>query len=258
VTITQVGMGDHRIDGGLAVEDLEHVVARCAADLPDVDPRRVVVKTFGGLHEGADHAEAARLVVQSAAELIGEEPQYSKLAARLLSDVIADEAAAHGRGLLQRSIALGHAEGLIGDETAAFVKAHAEAFDAAIDPDGDLRFEYFGLRTVYDRYLLRHPVIRDVIETPQYFMLRVACGLSRTPEEAIELLPADVLARLPAELADAVQLRHPAHPDVLLLPLDSPRDELDSIYARYHQVARCRSSPAASASASPASARAAR
>ena len=238
MTITQVGMGDHRIDGESAVEDLEHVVARCAADLPEVDPARVVLKTLGGLHEGATHAEAARLVVQSAAELIGEEPQYSKLAARLLSDVIADEVAAHGVLTFSGSIGLGHAEGLIGDETAAFVKAHAEAFDAAIDRDGDLRFEYFGLRTVYDRYLLRHPVIRDVIETPQYFMLRVACGLSRTPEEAIgfyRLLSS--LAYLPSSptLFNS-GTRHTQMSSCYLV--DSPRDELDSIYARYHQVAR--------------------
>ena len=32
--------------------------------------------------------------------------------------------------------------------------------DDAVDPDGDRRFEYFGLRTVYDRYLLRHPQTR--------------------------------------------------------------------------------------------------
>ena len=237
MTITQVGMGDHRIDG-TAVEDLEHVVARCAADLPAVDPRRVVLKTVGGLHEGAGHAEAARLVVQSAAELIGEEPQYSKLAARLLSDVIADEVAAHAVLSFSGSIALGHAEGLIGDETAAFVKEHAEAFDAAVDRDGDLRFEYFGLRTVYDRYLLRHPVIRDVIETPQYFMLRVACGLSRAPQEAIDFYRLmSSLAYLPSSptLFNS-GTRHTQMSSCYLV--DSPRDELDSIYARYHQVAR--------------------
>ena len=57
-----------------------------------------------------------------------------------------------------------------------------------------------------------------MIETPQYFLLRVACGLSRTAAEAIELLPADVVARLPAELADPVQLGYPPPADVLLLP----------------------------------------
>jgi ribonucleoside-diphosphate reductase alpha chain len=240
VTITQVGMGDHRIDGaaGAAVEDLEHVVARCSAGLPDVDPRRVLLKTVGTLHEGADRAEAVRLAVQSAAELIGEEPQYSKVAARLLSTVIAEEVAALGVRGFSESIALGHAEGLIGDETAAFVQEHAEAFDAAIDEEGDLRFEYFGLRTVYDRYLLRHPVIRDVIETPQHFMLRVACGLSRTPREAIDFYRLiSSLAYLPSSptLFNS-GTRHTQMSSCYLV--DSPRDELDSIYARYHQVAR--------------------
>ena len=31
------------------------------------------------------------------------------------------------------------------------------------------RFEFFGIRTVYDRYLLKNPETREVIETPQYF-----------------------------------------------------------------------------------------
>jgi ribonucleoside-diphosphate reductase alpha chain len=237
VTITQVGMGDHRIDGS-ALEDLEHAVARCAADLSDVDAQRVLVKTRGTLNEGADRSEALRLAVQSAAELIGEEPQYSKVAARLLSTVIAEEVAALGVRSFSESIALGHAEGLIGDETAAFVREHAEAFDAAVDRDGDLRFEYFGLRTVYDRYLLRHPVVRDVIETPQYFMLRVACGLSRTSQEAVGFYRLiSSLAYLPSSptLFNS-GTRHTQMSSCYLV--DSPRDELDSIYARYHQVAR--------------------
>lgn len=220
------------------VGQVEDAVARWARDLPDVDPARVVRKTLGGLNEGAGRAEAARLAVQCAAELIGEEPQYSKLAARLLAEVIAAEAAGHGADGYSASIALGHAEGLIGDETAAFVKAHAGQLDAAIDADGDLRFEYFGLRTVYDRYLLRHPVARDVIETPQFFLLRVACGLSRTVEEAVSFYRLlSSLAYLPSSptLFNS-GTRHTQMSSCYLV--DSPRDELDSIYARYHQVAR--------------------
>nr|WP_307844261.1 ribonucleoside-diphosphate reductase subunit alpha [Actinospica acidithermotolerans] len=235
MTVTQIGLG---VGVGYSVEQVEHEVARCAADLPDVDPLRVARKTVGGLHEGATASEAARLSVQSAAELIGEEPQYSKLAARLLSSVIAAEAAGHGAVTFSTSIALGHAEGLIGDETFAFVTANAEAFDAAIDRDGDLRFEYFGLRTVYDRYLLRHPVARDVIETPQYFLLRVACGLSQTPDEAVGFYRLmSSLAYLPSSptLFNS-GTRHTQMSSCYLV--DSPRDELDSIYDRYHQVAR--------------------
>ena len=53
-------------------------------------------------------------------------------------------------------MALGHAEGLIGDDTASLVKDNARKLDFAIDDEGDRRLEYLGLRTVYDRYLLRH------------------------------------------------------------------------------------------------------
>jgi ribonucleoside-diphosphate reductase alpha chain len=235
VTVTQIGSA---LEVGYSAEQVEYEVAQCAADLPDVEPLRVARKTVGGLHEGATSAEAKRLAVQSAVELIGEEPQYSKLAARLLSSVIAAEVAAQGVATFSESIALGHTEGLIGDETLAFVTANAAAFDAAIDLAGDLRFEYFGLRTVYDRYLLRHPVVRDVIETPQYFLLRVACGLSRTADEAIDFYRLmSSLAYLPSSptLFNS-GTRHTQMSSCYLV--DSPRDELDSIYDRYHQVAR--------------------
>ena len=84
-------------------------------------------------------------------------------------------------------IALGHRLGIIGDEVLDFVNEHAPALNAATNSQRDRNFEFFGLRTVYDRYLLRHPETREVVETPQYFFLRVACGLSTTADEAVDL-----------------------------------------------------------------------
>ena len=135
-------------------------------------------------------------------------------------------------------MALGHAEGLIGDETAAFVKDNARKLDFAVDDDADRRFEYFGLRTVYDRYLLRHPTTRLVIETPQFFLLRVACGLAQSPGEAIRFYRLmSSLAYLPSSptLFNS-GTRHTQMSSCYLV--DSPRDDLDSIYDRYQQVAR--------------------
>jgi len=245
MTVTQVGTGTTtRIDDadGPApapwTGQLARDLARWCADLPETDPDRVARKTLGGLPAGATPADARALAVQSAAELIGEEPQYSKLAARLLSGLVAAEAAAHGTVAFSESIALGHTQGLIGDETAAFVEEHAAELDDACDPAGDLRFEYFGLRTVYDRYLLRHPAARTVIETPQHFLLRVACGLSHDAAEAIGFYRLmSSLAYLPSSptLFNS-GTRHTQMSSCYLV--DSPRDELDSIYARYHQVAR--------------------
>jgi ribonucleoside-diphosphate reductase alpha chain len=220
------------------VNKIVRAVQRCAGDLDDVDPLRVATKTISGLYDGATTAELDRLSIQTAAEMTGEEPQYSRLAARLLAGYIAKEVRGQGIASFSQSVALAHAEGLIGDETARLVKDNARKLDFAIDEDADLQFEYFGIRTVYDRYLLRHPSTRLVVETPQYFLLRVACGLSRSPAEAIGFYRLmSSLAYLPS--SPTLFNSGTSHPQMSSCFLvDSPRDDLDSIYARYAQVAR--------------------
>ncbi len=160
------------------VNKIVRAVQRCADELDEVDPLRVATKTISGLYDGATTAELDLLSIQTAAEMTGEEPQYSRLAARLLAGYIDKEVRGQGIASFSQSVSLGHAEGLIGDQTATFVKDNARKLDDAIAPLADWEFEYFGIRTVYDRYLLRHPSARLVIETPQYFLLRVACGLA--------------------------------------------------------------------------------
>jgi ribonucleoside-diphosphate reductase alpha chain len=220
------------------VNKIVRAVDRCAGGLDDVDPLRVATKTISGLYDGATTAELDRLSIQTAAEMVGEEPQYSRLAARLLAAYIGKEVRGQGIASFSQAIALGHAEGIISDETARFVKDNARKLDDAIDQAADRRFEYFGLRTVYDRYLLRHPATRQVIESPQYFLLRVACGLSRSPAEATGFYRLmSSLAYLPSSptLFNS-GTQHTQMSSCFLV--DSPRDELDSIYDRYAQVAR--------------------
>ncbi|MEU5564824.1 ribonucleoside-diphosphate reductase subunit alpha [Micromonospora musae] len=220
------------------VNKIVRAVERWVADLGEVDPLRVATRTISGLYDGATTAELDKLSIQTAAELIGEEPQYSKLAARLLAAYVDKEVRGQGVESFSQSIRYAHGLGLIGDDTAEFVARHARTLDDAVQPAGDLRFEYFGLRTVADRYLLRHPQSRLVVETPQYWLLRVACGLSETPVEAIQFYRLmSSLAYLPSSptLFNS-GTRHTQMSSCFLV--DSPRDELDSIYERYHQVAK--------------------
>ncbi|GAB2830063.1 ribonucleoside-diphosphate reductase subunit alpha [Actinoallomurus bryophytorum] len=202
---------------------LKAEVERACAGLPDTDPRRI------GLT--GDLAEAVR----QAAALVVAEPAYSTVAARLLARLIAGET---GPLTFGASVAAAHAQGLLNDETAAFVARNAPALDALADHDADDRFTYFGLRTVHDRYLLRHPVTRRVLERPQFFFLRVACGLAETVAEAAELY--GLMSRL-AYLPSSPTLFNSgaARPQLSsCFLLDSPRDELEAIYERYGQVAR--------------------
>ncbi|MFD9466065.1 ribonucleoside-diphosphate reductase subunit alpha [Streptomyces sp. NPDC060027] len=213
------------------------------ADLPDADPGRVAAAALRGRSARADEAELRELATEAAAGLISEDPAYSRLAARLLTISIAAEAASQGVTTFSESVAVGHREGLIADRTAAFVRLHTARLDALIDIEGDDRFGYFGLRTLHSRYLLRHPITRSVVETPQHFMLRVASGLAeddtvRSVDEVAALYRLmsrlDYLPSSPTLFNSGT--RHPQMSSCYLL--DSPLDELDSIYDRYHQVAR--------------------
>ncbi|MFI9821001.1 ribonucleoside-diphosphate reductase subunit alpha [Streptomyces sp. NPDC052013] len=222
---------------------LLRTLTELTADLPDADPGRVAAAALRGRSAHADEAELRELATEAAAGLISEDPAYSRLAARLLTIGIRAEAASQGVATFTESVATGHREGLIADRTAAFVRLHAERLDALIDTGADDRFGYFGLRTLHSRYLLRHPITRKVVETPQHFLLRVAAGLAeddglRSLEEVAALYRLmsrlDYLPSSPTLFNSGT--RHPQMSSCYLL--DSPKDELDSIYDRYHQVAR--------------------
>ncbi|MGW7207798.1 ribonucleoside-diphosphate reductase subunit alpha [Streptomyces sp. NPDC054837] len=222
---------------------LLRTLTELTADLPDADPGRVAAAALRGRSARADESELRELATEAAAGLISEDPAYSRLAARLLTISVAAEAASQGVTTFTESVAVGHREGLIADRTAEFVRVHAARLDALIDVHADDRFGYFGLRTLHSRYLLRHPITRQVIETPQHFMLRVASGLAeddtaRAMDEVAALYRLmsrlDYLPSSPTLFNSGT--RHPQMSSCYLL--DSPLDELDSIYDRYHQVAR--------------------
>ena len=168
------------------VNKIVNVVLACSGGLKEVDPMRVAAKVISGLYDGASTKELDQLCIQTAALLIGEEPQYSKLASRLLARFIGEEVHNQNIRNFYDSVTAAHECGLISKEKFEFVKEHKEALNIIVDDTRTQRFEYFGLKTVYDRYLLKHPDSRQVVETPQYFFLRVACGLAKTFQEAKE------------------------------------------------------------------------
>ncbi len=228
-------------NGGLETADVMKIVRaveRSADGLGEVDPLRVATRTISGLYDGATTRELDELSIRTAASLIAEEPEYSKLAARLLDVYIDKEVGNQEVHAFSQSVKTGHALGLIDDAVAEFVAANARKLNDAIEPARSALFEYFGIRTLYDRYLLRRPDTRRSIETPQYFFLRIACGLAQSPADAIDLYTLmsnlDYMPSSPTLFNSGT--RHSQMSSCYLL--DSPQDDLEAIYNRYTDIAK--------------------
>ncbi len=241
VVAPPIGMRVRKRNGDLEVADVMKIVRaveRNVGDLQHVDPLRIATRTISGLYDGATTRELDELSIQTAASLIAEEPGYSKLAAALLATFIDKEVENQDIHSFSQSVRMGRELGLISDSVAKFVADNHRKLNDSIQPERSRLFEYFGLRTVYDRYLLKHPDSRHSIETPQYFFLRVACGLAETPPEAIELYhllsSLDYMLSSPTLFNSGTQ--HQQMSSCYLL--DSPEDDLESIYNRYTDVAK--------------------
>ncbi len=219
------------------VNKIVRAVNRCCAGLASVDALRVATKTISGLYDGATTRELDQLSIQTAAGLIVDEPEYAKLAARLLATYVEKEVRNQQIYAFSQSVTVGHQLGLVNDRLHAFVLENARKLNDSIVPERDREFEYFGLRTLYDRYLVKHPQTRLVVETPQQFFMRIACALSETVPEALELY--HLLSKLEYVPSSPTLFnsgtRHEQLSSCFLL--DSPGDHLEAIYRRYTDVA---------------------
>ena len=59
------------------------------------------------------------------------------------------------------------------------MKFDIEAISQSLDPSADLNFDYLGIQTLYDRYLIVDKVakVKRRLEVPQFFWMRVSMGL---------------------------------------------------------------------------------
>ncbi|MEM7403143.1 MAG: ribonucleoside-diphosphate reductase subunit alpha [Myxococcota bacterium] len=177
------------------------------------------------------------LLIRTAASLIVEEPDYTFLAARLLSHKMEQEAQSQNVTCFSHSVTTGYENGLISKRTYDFVCQHAQQLDAMIDSTFNQRLTFFGLRTLCDRYVLRHPKSRKLLETAQYMFLRVACGVADDVAEAQQLYrlfaSLDYLPSSPTLFNSGTTVAQMSS----CFLLDSPQDSLESIYDRYKEIA---------------------
>ena len=178
----------HVIDAGRRVPlDLARlrgiIEAACEGLGTDVRSEPILDETRRNLYDGVPIDEVHKASILAARTLIEKDPGYTRATARLLLHTIRREIL--GEEVLQSEMATRYA-----DYFPSYVKQGVQAellddkmmqFDlarlgAALKAERDLKFDYLGLQTLYDRYFLHIDEAR--IELPQAFFMRVAMGLA--------------------------------------------------------------------------------
>ena len=178
----------HVIDGGERVPLDMHqlttlIESACAGLGGEVRPDPIMSETLRNLYDGVSIDEVHKASILAARTLIEKDPDYTYATARLLLHTIARE-------VLNEEVALTEMGQHYVDYFPRFIKkgVDAELLDerlmqydlhrlgAALKADRDLKFDYLGLQTLYDRYFLH--VRKTRIELPQAFFMRVAMGLA--------------------------------------------------------------------------------
>lgn len=219
------------------MDKIVNSIKRVCGNLEGFDHTKIAVKTVGGLYDGVTTRELDLLSIQTTVGYIIEDPINSKAAGQLMANFIEKEVAEQEIHSFSQSIQRSFDEGLLSQQTLDLVMANKRKLNAAIKPKRDEQFEYFGIKTIYDRYLLKHPQTRLVLETPQYFLMRVAAGLAENAQEVVELY--DLLSSLEYMTSTPTLFnsgtKHTQMSSCYLL--DSSMDDLRDIYKRYQDIA---------------------
>ena len=152
-----------------------------------VDPIEISKKVIQGLFDGVRTTELDNLAAETSATMAARHPDYAILAARIAVSNL------HKNTEKSFSITMeklynyidpktGEKAGLIGDETIAVIRNHADKIDSAVIYDRDYSFDYFGFKTLEKSYLLR--MDNDVVERPQHMLMRAAVGIHGEDIEA--------------------------------------------------------------------------
>ncbi len=178
----------HVLDGGqrvaLDLDQLKSLIESACAGLgADIRPEPIVAETMRNLYDGVPMDEVYKASILASRTLIEKDPDYTYATARLLLHTIFKE-------VLARDIAPADMKDAYADYFPGFIKKGVDnelldekllQFDlkrlgAALKAERDLKFDYLGLQTLYDRYFLH--VRKTRIELPQAFFMRVAMGLA--------------------------------------------------------------------------------
>lgn len=154
-----------------------------------LSPDDIEVELRRSLYSEMTRADLKKTIILNAKALIERDADFSLFAGRILLSYIYEEVldwdivrnsfeqlkSAHRRGLkayLKRAVEIGRLDPKL-------LEFDIDQLSDAMDPSADLDFDYLGIQTLYDRYLIVDKTSKKNrhLEVPQFFWMRVAMGL---------------------------------------------------------------------------------
>lgn len=216
-------------------------------DLEYVDIPKLVETIVSGANDSIQTTKLDELIAQTAAYSVTKHPDYGLLGGRLavtsLHKTTDPSVLNTFRRLRENKCLMIEKDApLIHQDVWAVVEQHHEELQSMIDWTRDLRYEYFGYKTLERSYLLRVEVSRgnlEIVERPQHLLLRVALGIHQGDLERVretyELLSTGMFTHATPTLFNA-GTPQPQMSSCFLVAMRE--DSIEGIYDTLKQCAR--------------------
>ncbi|MCH7548454.1 MAG: ribonucleoside-diphosphate reductase subunit alpha, partial [Candidatus Krumholzibacteriota bacterium] len=172
------------------IGEIEKAIANCCQCFDEnIDVVGIVRDTKLGLYDGITTAEINQAVIMAMRARIERHPVYSSLAARFLfndlyktvigTDEFTDSFPVTYREGFAVKIKAGVEAGRLDSKMLEF---DLERLAGELRLERDTLFTYLGAQVLFDRYFLKD-LKQNILETPQYFWMRIAMGLALGEDE---------------------------------------------------------------------------
>lgn len=229
----------------LNLDKINQYIERATKGLEDVSVSDIAIGSRISFYDGITTDEICSSLIISAEQLIETEPNYSFAAARLLlhklyKEVFGESVDSDAFDYQYRQSFIKNIKKLV---KANRLDSRLLDFDlkdlaAHIVIGRDGLFQYPGIRTLNDRYLLKNGVR---LESPQAFWMRVAMGLSvneANPNEAAKRIYDEMSQFHYCHSTPTLFNSGTTHPQLSSCFLTTMEDSLDGIYGTMHEQAR--------------------
>lgn len=154
----------------------------------EVDPVVISQKVVSGVYKGVNTQELDELAAQTAAYMSTRHPDFSILAGRICVSNLhktTPDTFEGAMSILFNNEHNGRKSPLVSDDVYNISKKYKDKIERMILYDNDYTYDYFAFKTLEKAYLLRTSD-KQVVERPQYMLMRVSIGIHGTDFDKVE------------------------------------------------------------------------